>query len=345
VGAVLLALAALPGAPARCEEAPRPLLVIPEPVWDWGTAFRGERLEHIFTIENQGSAPLIISNIKPQCGCTLAEEYKKVLAPGEMTKITLTLETGAMKGEDEKKKYTEIESNAIAKEDNKLWMQGEIVDLLKLDPDKPRVEAVLGTTAPSPPGLVRLEPNRELGRKVEVLSAQSRKGLVTTSLRAAGGGPGYEISMEPRIDGTDRSAFQDDMLELAVNVDGKRTQLSYTVTIHLLERIAVNPSKSVYFAPTLTKQLKEGSLPRKVLDIESIGGPEHRFQVTAVSVDNASFKAEIATVEPGKRYQLAVTVLRGPEGGKGVLRGRVEVATDDPEVPILKIPLSATFTK
>ena len=113
------------------KEEPRPELSIAASRYSWGTAFRGERLEHTFVIKNSGMAPLIIEEVKPQCGCTVAAEYEKTLQPGQSTSLSLTLETGALSGQ--KEKYTQIISNALT-EDNKLWLEGEIVELLPPDP-------------------------------------------------------------------------------------------------------------------------------------------------------------------------------------------------------------------
>ncbi|MDN3687866.1 DUF1573 domain-containing protein [Cyclobacterium jeungdonense] len=54
-----------------------------EEVFDFGTIQEGEVVEHLFTFENSGQAPLVISNIQASCGCTSPEWTKTPIKPGE----------------------------------------------------------------------------------------------------------------------------------------------------------------------------------------------------------------------------------------------------------------------
>lgn len=54
-----------------------------EEVFDFGTIQEGKVIEHLFTFENSGQAPLVISNIQASCGCTTPEWTKTPIKPGE----------------------------------------------------------------------------------------------------------------------------------------------------------------------------------------------------------------------------------------------------------------------
>ncbi|SHN24879.1 Protein of unknown function [Cyclobacterium lianum] len=54
-----------------------------EEVYDFGTIQEGKVIEHLFTFENSGQAPLVISNIQASCGCTTPEWTKTPIKPGE----------------------------------------------------------------------------------------------------------------------------------------------------------------------------------------------------------------------------------------------------------------------
>lgn len=41
-----------------------------------------------FDLTNDGDAPLIISEVKPSCGCTVADYPREPIAPGETVQIT-----------------------------------------------------------------------------------------------------------------------------------------------------------------------------------------------------------------------------------------------------------------
>ncbi len=53
----------------------------------------GTLLEHYFTIENTGDAPLILSDYKVSCSCTKLELPKHPILPGESYQLKLTFDT------------------------------------------------------------------------------------------------------------------------------------------------------------------------------------------------------------------------------------------------------------
>ena len=51
---------------------------------DFGTIAAGKRLTFELNFTNDGDAPLIISNVHSQCGCTVAKDWpKEIMEPGE----------------------------------------------------------------------------------------------------------------------------------------------------------------------------------------------------------------------------------------------------------------------
>ncbi|TNF72802.1 MAG: DUF1573 domain-containing protein, partial [Acidobacteria bacterium] len=71
---MLVALAVgLGGLTADRADAAEPRAVVPETIKDFGTVQRGDRLAHRFVIRNDGDAILEITEVKPACGCTVAE--------------------------------------------------------------------------------------------------------------------------------------------------------------------------------------------------------------------------------------------------------------------------------
>ena len=331
-------------------EADPPRLHLPDPVFDWGTAYRGQRIEHTFRIENTGGGPLEIEQIKPQCGCTIATDYERRLLPGESTMLKLTLESGALSGS--KEKYTEIISNGLG-EDNKLWMQGEVEDLFTIEPRHLRTEAILASTEPPAPEKYRIVKNLE--REYRILGAKSRSGRVRAEIttRESEDGPGaYELLVYPNLEKSDRDAFQDDTIDFDVEVGEERLTLGFPVSIVLRERITVEPSRSLYFPAKATSNLPEegppedaASMPRRPLDVRSIGGREHTFKITGHSFAEGSagiFDLAVDTVEAGRHYRLTVTIRERP-GKKRAANAKIVLKTDDVEVPEITIPLTARF--
>lgn len=60
-----------------------PVMTFDKTEHDFGTIAQGTNVEHLFTFTNTGEAPLIISDAKGSCGCTVPEFTKDPVAPGE----------------------------------------------------------------------------------------------------------------------------------------------------------------------------------------------------------------------------------------------------------------------
>ena len=61
-----------------------PVLTFDETEHDFGEIEKGKSVETTFSYKNTGNAPLVITDIKSSCGCTVPEGWSKApLAPGK----------------------------------------------------------------------------------------------------------------------------------------------------------------------------------------------------------------------------------------------------------------------
>lgn len=67
-------------------------------VWDFGRVKEGAVLKHEFILKNESGKTLTIQNVDTSCGCTASEAEKKVLPPGEETKIKVKFNTKGYSG-------------------------------------------------------------------------------------------------------------------------------------------------------------------------------------------------------------------------------------------------------
>ncbi len=63
------------------------------PVYDAGKVLLGEEVEAIFEVKNSGEYPLVISEVKGSCSCTVVDRPEKPIAPGKSEKIKATVKT------------------------------------------------------------------------------------------------------------------------------------------------------------------------------------------------------------------------------------------------------------
>lgn len=74
-------------APAEKPDGPLPAFQFAEEAHDFGTIKDGDVVEHVFTFVNTGEAPLIITDAKATCGCTVPEKPTQPIAVGETGEI------------------------------------------------------------------------------------------------------------------------------------------------------------------------------------------------------------------------------------------------------------------
>jgi len=57
---------------------------------DFGTISEGQKIEVAFRFRNTGVSPLVITQVRPSCGCTIADQPNQPVAPGAEGHITAT---------------------------------------------------------------------------------------------------------------------------------------------------------------------------------------------------------------------------------------------------------------
>ena len=69
---------------------------------NFGTITAGDQVEHVFSFTNTGENPLLISNAKGSCGCTVPEYPKEPIAPGETPQMLVKFNSSGKVGNQRK---------------------------------------------------------------------------------------------------------------------------------------------------------------------------------------------------------------------------------------------------
>lgn len=94
--------------------------------FDYGNVKAGSDGHRYFTVKNTGDKPLILSEVKPSCGCTTPEWSKDPILPGKETKIKVGYNTG-IKGPFNK--LIEVYSNDPANNRSVIYIKGNVEDI------------------------------------------------------------------------------------------------------------------------------------------------------------------------------------------------------------------------
>ena len=82
----------------EAQSKPLTTLALSEANFDFGKLKKGDHVEHIYEVTNTGTNPLIISQVKPGCGCTVPDYTKDPILPGQKGKITLKFDSSNFDG-------------------------------------------------------------------------------------------------------------------------------------------------------------------------------------------------------------------------------------------------------
>lgn len=65
---------------------------------DYGNVPQNSNGEKVFVFKNVGTAPIIISNVRSSCGCTIPKKPKQPIMPGETGEIKVSYDTQRIGG-------------------------------------------------------------------------------------------------------------------------------------------------------------------------------------------------------------------------------------------------------
>ncbi len=98
-GADAVANPAEPAAPT----GPTTTMEFEESEFDFGVVDAGEKVTHVYKFSNSGNEPLIISNAKGSCGCTVPSWPKEPIPPGGSGEIKVQFDSKNKKGKQSKR--------------------------------------------------------------------------------------------------------------------------------------------------------------------------------------------------------------------------------------------------
>jgi hypothetical protein len=304
--------------------AAAPQAVVDKPVVDVGKVKKGEPIRQEFVIRNTGDAPLEITEVKPSCGCTVAE-YDAVIAPGGSGRVKVEIETDSFGG-------------GLAKS----------VTVFTSDAANPRLDLVVKALIREPvvarPGYVRfmtvqgqpVDPSVQTvsstdGREIEVLSVSSPYRFVKATHRrdeAEAGRWRVELSL-------DREAPAGPLADYVVVRTDHPEQPEVRIAVSGLVRpiIAVAPKVADFGR----RQVVEPQ--SKSLEVKNLG--DSAVQLTEATSDVAGVEAVIEPVEEGRLYRIQLTLTDALP--KGDFEGRLTIKTSSDRQPVVEVPLRGTI--
>ena len=148
----------------------QPRIFCEEPTFDFGSRDTSENVDHTFVLKNTGTADLEIRRVQPACGCTTAELDKKIVPPGEVSRISSKLSLAGRTGELQKPIL--IESNDPTNPAFQLVMKGVVGADFEISPST----MVLRKASPEAAATASVIVKSLKNEKFEIIDAKSESG-------------------------------------------------------------------------------------------------------------------------------------------------------------------------
>ena len=324
---LLLALLAVLHLPASAADpSPRPakgpVIRLDQRTVDFGRIPQHVSRAQTFTLRNDGTEPLRILKVTPDCGCTMAQPADTVIAPGASTTLRVVFNSGENEGD-----------------------QRKVVVLETDDPADPRIEILL---------LAHVAPDVEISERILDFGPVRRGGspLLSTILKAEPGVPftvrtpvGADDLVRWRVARDPQAGPGAWKVEARIRPDAPFGRFNVRVEIPFdhpkvkSDRISVRGFIHAYFRPVDEAinfgSSRAGDTLTRTLRLKADGPGKYRITAALPSVPwlTTSLQRE------GDDYLLTVT-LAAEDPMR--LRETVKIETTDPEQPELIVDVRGT---
>lgn len=336
--AFAIALALTAGFAGAQEAVKGPKLTIVEPVKDFGTVAKGEKLDWAFEIRNTGTSDLEIISAKPTCGCTVAD-FDKVIKPGQSGKVHANVDTTGFAGpiakavtlqtNDPSVPTAQVTISAIVKpyvEASKGFVRYNL-----LQGETAKESIILYTEETEPFEIVKVTTPQEW-IKVDYKKAEAADMLETLGRR---GQAQYKIDVTV---GGDQARIGPIAEKIHILTNSKH-QPDYWVSVSGVVRptFRVEPG-SINFGEV---SADEAAATRTVLlRSNDLKTPEN----FVVSKAESGVAGITATIKPtARKGEYEVTLQVGKDAKAGMIDGSVLVHTNDRINPIVTVPVRGTI--
>lgn len=306
-----------------------PRAVAVEPVKDLGKVWKGDKAAHDFAIRNDGDEVLQLFDVRPSCGCVVAQ-FDRVIEPGETGTIHTWMNTSSLTGPVSKS--LTVFTNDSANPTFTLSIRATVGSLLTVKPGVARFIVVRGE--PSKGEITQLLSSGD-GSPFEVLGVTCGIPQLNVQYREATDG-----ERDPNTAGTQwiltMSLGPDapvgpiaDYVRVTTN-HPRQPMIEIPVSGFVRPVVAVTPLVADFGRVRLESPLQK-SLIFRSFATEAIA-------VTKVETDVEGIEAVLMPIQRGREYEIRLTLTASL--APGPFHGKLTVQTDSDKVRVVEISIS-----
>jgi hypothetical protein len=320
-----------PASAQKGPEGPQPVIDILNKIQDFGTVAKGEKIHATFEVKNTGKAPLEISQVRPTCGCTVAN-FDRTIAPGATGKVVAEVDTTGFSGPISKAVL--VFSNDPTAPQVNLVIKADVRAFIEV---LPRPLVIFRNVLQGEPATEKLVLVSADGSDFKVEGAEASGGPYKLAYR--------QLDEKERV--PDRKGSQWE-LTVTVPADAPEGMLNQKIVVKTnapkAQEVTINVTGAVRpVVQVIPPEVNFGTVGgdalvgQNFLVVNNRQGAE--LQLSDVKVDNSNFSTEVIPLQAGQRYQVAVSLKAGAP--KGTQKGTVSITTNDPLRKMLEVPVQA----
>ena len=314
--------------PLPAQESAAPKAVVSETTLDLGIVPKGDLADIEFIIRNEGTAVLEITEVRPACGCTVAQFDSQIPAGGS-GKIKATLDTTNLYGANSK--TLAVFTNDPGAATIVLTVKSDVKPYLAASPGYARFNTVRHERE----GTITQHLWAEDGNDFRVVKVEPPYSYMRTAFR--------EAKEEEKIEkGKGRQWLVDITLASDAPV-GALTQHMVITTDHPKQKlvkipvsgfvrpvVAVTPTKANF------RSVDQNESKRTHLLVKNFA--TELVRVTSVDSDMENLATTIVPIEEGRSYRLSLEMK--PTSKKGPFTGKLTILTDSKKIPSIEVDIS-----
>lgn len=305
-----------------------PVIEITPPVFDFGTLPQ-ESLRKVTTwIRNDGTEPLRIHGITSDCGCTVAQLSDSTLAPGDSTKLRITFSTRHFSGAITK--HIRLLTNDPAAPKAPIKLKAVVRAIVSLQPPSVDFGSVPRGESPARTITIKAAASDSL-RIQDVLVPEE---TFETRIHNAGSGDSTAYSLEIMIRPDAPVGPFSSTARIQTNIRNART-LSLNLKGQIHGFFKAQPCR------LLLGQVRQGRVRQRSIQLVAQHPGAHR--VIGASCSGENLQVHVTPIEEGRIYEITVTV--PPTMHPGRVHAMLNIQTDDPDQPEIRIPVQGNVRR
>jgi hypothetical protein len=306
------------------DTASTPKIHFDAPVYDFGKVAAGEPIQHTFAVSNAGDATLVISAVRPSCGCTTAGAWTKEIEPGKTGVIPVQINSSYLRGTIEK--TVTVASNDKSQPTIMLRMRGNIWKPIEFNPPVAYLHLPSGSPT-STSTAIRI--SNKTDQALTLSPPESANKFFSGTLKTIEPGKEFELtvaSVPPMPTGSVQGS-----ISIKTSVTSMPV-LNIPIT-------AIAPQPEVLVMPpsiTLAAAASNQTITQSIAIQATAPQP---LTLSNAAVNAKGIDVQVKELLPGRRYNLTLTFPQGfqiPPGQELEL----SVKSNYPQFPVIRVPIS-----